>query len=128
MYYKSQGCRFDYWIPGLTLGAVRRGQTLHLSLEAADSATRWSGRVRFDFARHRRVMNYDQNYVRLNEFPEWYVVDENTLYRVSSASHKDSILLGSELIAGVPLSAGNWTIEPLGPPPIGPLNQPSQSK
>ena len=41
--------------------------------------------IRFDYARHRRVLNLDRNYVRLNEFPEWFVVDENTLYRVAPA-------------------------------------------
>jgi hypothetical protein len=124
MYYKSQGSRPDQWVPGLKLGAVRRGQSLYLSLETDGAASSWSGRVCFDFARHRRVLNYDQNYVRLNEFPEWYVVDENTLYRVSSLSQKERILLGSELIAGVRLAAGNWKIEPVGPPPYGPANQP----
>ena len=38
--------------------------------------------IRFDYARHRRVLNFDRNYVRLNEFPEWFVVDENRLYRL----------------------------------------------
>ena len=123
MYYKSQGCRPHHWVPGLKLGAVRRGQTLYLSLETDGAANGWSGRISFDFARHRRVLNYDQNYVRLNEFPEWYVVDENTLYRVLSPSLKENVLLGSELIAGVTLSAGNWKIEPVGPPPYGPANQ-----
>jgi hypothetical protein len=126
MYYKSQGCRPDHWISGLKLGAVRRGQTLYLSLETEGAAKGWSGRIRFDFARHRRVLNYDQNYVRLNEFPEWYAVDENTLYRVSSGSRKERVLLGSELISGVPLSAGSWKIEPVGPPPYGPSNLPVQ--
>ena len=58
-------------------------------------------------------MNFDRNYVRLNEFPEWYVVDENRLYRVRPASGGDGrLLLGSELIAGIRLGAGNWIIEP----------------
>ena len=41
----------------------------------------WSGRLRFDYARHRRDLNFPRNYVRLNEWPEWFTVDENTLYR-----------------------------------------------
>ena len=68
MYYKSQGYRPDQWVPGLKLGAVRRGQNLYLSLETDGAANSWSGRISFDFARHRRVLNYDQNYVRLNNF------------------------------------------------------------
>lgn len=118
MDYKSQGCRPDHWTPGVRLGAVREGGKLYLSLEAPAG---WPGRVRFDFARHRRVLNFDRNYVRLNEFPEWYTVDENTLYRVQPASGAERILLGSELIAGARLEPGNWIIEPVGKPPYGPM-------
>lgn len=109
--YKSLGCRPDHWVPGLRLGAVRDGGRLYLSLEAPSG---WAGRIQFDFERHRRVLNYDRNYVRLNEFPEWYTVEENTLYRLGGR-----ILLGSELIAGIPLAPGNWTVEPVGKPPYG---------
>lgn len=121
MLYKSQGCRPDRWVPGLRVGAVRQGERLYLSLEAPQG---WSGRIQFDFARHRRVLNFDRNYVRLNEFPEWYTVDENTLYRLRPASGEERVLLGSELIAGVPLTPGNWTIVSLGQPPYGPANRP----
>jgi hypothetical protein len=108
-------------VPGLRVGAVRQGQRLYLSLEAPQG---WSGRIQFDFARHRRVLNFDRNYLRLNEFPEWYTVDENTLYRLRPASGEERVLLGSELIAGVPLAPGNWTIASLGQPPYGPANRP----
>jgi hypothetical protein len=128
IFYKSQGCRPDHWVPGLRLGAVRDQHRLYLSLETTGSAVAWAGRISFDFARHRRVLNYDQNYVRLNEFPEWYVVDENTLYRLRSNSGAEQILLGSELIEGIPLQPGNWTVEPLGRPPYGPSNQLKQQK
>ncbi|MGB9605629.1 MAG: hypothetical protein ACPL88_07105, partial [Bryobacteraceae bacterium] len=111
---KSQGCRPDRWIPGLRLGAVREGDKLYLSVEAPKG---WQGRIQFDYARHRRVLNFPKNYVRLNEFPEWYTVDENTLYRLRPASGPVQIRLGSELIAGVPLAPGDWIVEPLGPPP-----------
>ena len=71
--------------------------------------------IRFDYARHRRILNFDRNYVRLNEFPEWFTVDENTLYRVSPGGDASRALvrLGSELIEGVILAPGDWIIEPL---------------
>jgi hypothetical protein len=61
----------------------------------------WSGRVRFDRARHRRVMNFDRNYVRLNEWPEWSPVDENTLYEVRNLTGRTEVLLGSDLVDGL---------------------------
>ncbi|MBI3666776.1 MAG: hypothetical protein HY236_11240 [Acidobacteria bacterium] len=123
MYYKSQGCRPERWVPGFEIGAVRRGERLYLSVGAAGPAAGWKGRICFDFARHRRVMNFDKNYVRLNEFPEWYTVDENTLYKVRRAGGAEGLWLGSELIAGVEFEPGDWIVEPLGAPPYGPSNR-----
>ena len=128
IFYKSQGCRPEHWVPGLRLGAVRDHERLYLSLETTGSAASWTGRICFDFARHKRVLNYDKDYVRLNEFPEWYAVDENTLYRLHSKSAAERVLLGSELIAGVNLQPGDWIVEPIGPPPYGPSNEPKKGK
>ena len=115
---QSRGVRPARWQPGVRVGAVQDGARLHLNL-ALPPAVRETT-VRFDYARHRRVLNLDRNYVRLNEFPEWFVVDENSLYRVRSAADAGvdagQVRLGSELIAGIPLSAGDWIVEPFGPP------------
>ncbi|MEW5978588.1 MAG: hypothetical protein AB1898_22555 [Acidobacteriota bacterium] len=120
MFSRSQGCRPDQWVPGLQIGATREGDRLFLTLRATGEASGWKGRILFDFARHRRVMNLKKNYVRLNEFPEWYVVDENTLYRVCSAdSGTERVRIGSELIAGISLEPGDWLVEPLGKAPYG---------
>jgi len=108
--YKSQGCRPEQWFPGLELGAVPDGDGVRLSL-------RRRAKIQFDFARHRRVMGFDKDYVRLNEFPEWFTVEENHLYRLRPSEGKARILLGSELIAGVVLEPGDWRVEPLGAPP-----------
>ena len=91
------------------LGAVQDGPRLHLDLAAPSPTV-----VRFDYARHRQILNLDRNYVRLNEFPEWFVDDENTLYRLThrGGTSGETIRLGSELIAGVTLAPGEWTIEP----------------
>jgi hypothetical protein len=103
---KSSGVRPESWAAGVRAGAVRQGARLYLSLDMPAPRA-----IRFDFARHRRVMNFEKNYVRLNEFPEWFTVDENTLYRL----HRDGrslVLLGSELIEGVMLEPGDWIVEP----------------
>jgi hypothetical protein len=113
-YMKSQGVRPERWEPGVRVGAVRDGNRLlvHLDMPAAR-------RVHFDFARHRRVLNFEKNYVRLNEFPEWFTVDENHLYRLRAAASDESsrTWLGSELIAGVEIGPGDWILESAGAPP-----------
>jgi hypothetical protein len=80
-----------------------------------------SRRVQFDYARHRRILNFHTNIVRLNEFPEWFVVDENRLYRIrrAGANGNGELRLGSELIAGVELTPGDWIVDPAGEPPYG---------
>ncbi len=111
---KSQGVMPAEKAPGLRLGAVREGDALRLFVGGVESV-----RLQFDIARHRRVINLARNYVRLNEFPEWFIVEPNWLYRVSGSAGAARIRLGSELMQGERFTAGEWTIAPLGPPPYG---------
>jgi hypothetical protein len=107
--YKTQGCYLDEWREGVRLGAHRVGEKLYVSLEAPRP---WRGRLRFDFARHRRALNLDRNYVRLNEWPEWFTLDENTLYRVTDAAGRERLWLGSELKDGLEVAApGRWVVQ-----------------
>jgi hypothetical protein len=111
---KSQGVMPAERAPGLQLGAVRDGEALQLHVGGVPSV-----RLQFDFARHRRVINLARNYVRLNEFPEWFVVEPNWLYRLTGGTGPARLRLGSELMQGEPFAAGDWRIASLGPPPYG---------
>jgi hypothetical protein len=109
--WKTQGTYLDGWREGVKLGAVRDGERLLVSLEAPAD---WKGRLRFDYARHRRELNFSRNYVRLNEWPEWFTVDENTLYAITDASGRETVRLGSELKAGVEVAgSGRWSVRKL---------------
>jgi hypothetical protein len=106
-YMKSLGVRPARWEAGVQIGAVRDGERLVVSLTAPASRL-----VRFDYARHRRELNLERNLVRLNEFPEWFCADENTLYVVGRPGTPGTVRLGSELIAGIELAPGEWVVEP----------------
>jgi hypothetical protein len=125
---QSRGVRPAHWRPGMRVGAAEEPAATGVTGTGTSTSTStgntrlflslaWDSPspavIRFDYARHRRVLNFDKNYVRLNEFPEWFTVDENTLYRVRpAASASDGIIrLGSELIAGIELASGDWVIE-----------------
>ncbi|MEN6601541.1 MAG: hypothetical protein ABFD86_03935 [Bryobacteraceae bacterium] len=97
---KTQGCYLKDWAPGVELGAVQQDGTLYVSLRSGKA---WTGKLAFDYARHRRELNLRKNYVRLNEWPEWFTVDENTLYTVQKARGAAQLLLGSELKNGLAL-------------------------
>ena len=108
--WKTQGCYLDGWQDGVKLGAVRDGARLLVSLDAPAG---WKGRLHFDYARHRRTLNFDRDYVRLNEWPEWFTVDESRLYRVTDGAGQDTIRLGSELEDGIEVSgSGRWIVAP----------------
>jgi len=111
--WKTQGTYLDGWREGVALGAVRDGERLLVSLDAPAG---WKGRLRFDHARHRRVLNFRRNYVRLNEWPEWFAVDENTLYRVVDGAGRETLRLGAELKDGFEVAgSGRWTVTPQRP-------------
>ena len=111
---KSQGVMPGERAPGLRLGAVREEDALRLHVGGVDAVL-----LQFDIARHRRVLNLPGNYVRLNEFPEWFIVEPTWLYRVTGKDASPRIRLGAELHRGERFAAGDWTITPLGPPPYG---------
>ncbi len=111
---KSQGVMPADKAPGLRLGGVREGAALRLLVAGVDAA-----RLQFDTARHKRVINLARNYVRLNEFPEWFVVEPNWLYRISGEKAAPRLRLGAELMQGERFGAGTWVITPVGPPPYG---------
>jgi hypothetical protein len=109
---KTQGSFLDGWQEGVKLGAVREGERLYVSIEAPAG---WSGRLRFDHARHRRDLNFSRNWVRLNEWPEWYTVDENTLYRLTDDKGGEQVRIGSDMEDGIPVAgASRWRVERLG--------------
>jgi hypothetical protein len=106
--YKTQGCFVEGWREGVKLGAVRDGDRLLVSLEAPPG---WKGRLHFDYARHRRGLNFRKNYVRLNEWPEWFTVDEDRLYRIVDGAGREDVRLGSDLKDGIEVGSGRWTVD-----------------
>lgn len=48
----------------------------------------------------------------MNEFPEWFVVDETALYRIARPAAADAeVRLGAELVRGIELTPGDWVVE-----------------
>jgi hypothetical protein len=96
---KSQGAWIEPWRSDVRLGAARQPAGVVLALEAGKP---WAGRLRFDVPRHRLHFNMPVNYPRLNEFPEWFVVERDALYDVST-NGAARLLSGAELAGGIHL-------------------------
>jgi hypothetical protein len=80
---------------------VREGGRAVLSVAAEAD---WTGSVRFDHPRHRDHLHLPINYPRLNEWPEWFVVEHDRRYEVSVGGAASFVRLGAELVQGLPLS------------------------
>jgi len=97
--WKSQGVTAEPWRLDLRLGAVRSGQSVEIYLKADRP---WQGKLRFDRARHREVFQMPFDYPRINQFPEWFTVENDRQYRVEMRGASRTIP-GSAL-DGLPLS------------------------
>ena len=102
--WKSQGVRVEPWRPDVRCGAVRHGEAVYVSLSAEEP---YSGRLIFDRSRHRVDMQLPIDYPRINQFPEWFTVEEDHRY-VVSRDEVDNVHSGRDLLKGLPveLSAG----------------------
>lgn len=100
-FYKTQGTYVTPWRKDVLLGAFRvknheplqRGESIRQEKIQEDTTTDtlfiyievnepWSGKLMFDYPRHIVHLGLPINYPRLNEWPEWFVVDEAREYRV----------------------------------------------
>ena len=99
--WKTQGTSARPWRSDVRFGAVRRGDSLVLAVDA-DSA--WSGVVRFDVPRHRTILGLPADWPRINSYPEWFTVDEKTQYRVlDAAGGRGREVSGADLVRGLPV-------------------------
>ncbi|NSW79506.1 MAG: acetylxylan esterase [Chthonomonadetes bacterium] len=98
--YFTQGVIPRPWRPDLLVGAVRNGDSLTIALSAGAD---WQGILLFDHPRHREHLNLPTNYPRLNEFPEWFTVQADRVYRVR-VGHRERRVTGEELRRGYPVT------------------------
>ena len=104
--WKTQGLTTQPWREDVTFGATREGDRLFISLSAAEE---WRGRLVFDVPRHRRHLRLPIDWTRINQFPEWFTVDEGRRYVVRDlANGEQETYPASALRRGlrVQLSAG----------------------
>ena len=124
---KTGGTHAAPWRPDLRVGATQTEEGLLVSVRADQE---WSGRLFFDYPRHREHLNLDPNYPRLNEYPEWSPVEDGSLYTVTPSPSREgaggeaAAVDGGVLRRGLPIevpAGGEWlaAIKLVGPPPHG---------
>ena len=99
--WKTQGILPDHWQQDLEIGAVKTDQGVKVLIHAA---TGWKGKIRFESPRHTDKMHMPADYPRINQFQEWFTVDEEKHYRVISIRKKNKIVSGKKLKEGLEIN------------------------
>lgn len=96
---KAQGVRIEPWRADVRVGAVKDGDRIVISLAAEQP---WTGKLIFDRARHKVNLHLPVDYPRINQFPEWFTVDDGASYEIKdSADGKVLEHSGKAMAAGV---------------------------
>jgi hypothetical protein len=97
--WKSQGVTAFPWREDLVLGADRKGDELFLTLTADED---WEGTLVFDSQRHKNILHLPIDWPRINQFPEWFTVEENASYNLDDIGAKTSQFFpGASMMAGI---------------------------
>jgi len=103
--WKTQGTVIRPWRKDVRFGAVRHGDAVCISL-AADEP--WTGRLIFDVPRHKVHMKMPLDWPRINQFPEWFTVEEGAFWTVEDlAAASKKTCTGRQMREGVAV-----TLEP----------------
>jgi hypothetical protein len=108
-FYKTQGTYLKPWREDVRVGAYCSADGLYLHLECELA---WQGKLYFDHPRHQLTCSV--NYPRVNEWPEWFVVEKDAAYVVTDLKNNTGrIYRGSELMSGISISLDKHTFETL---------------
>ena len=100
--WKSQGTSIQPWRQDVKLGAVEQDGELYVTVSAEKE---WNGKLIFDEARHKTILNLPLDWPRINQFPEWFTVDTETLYVLDPSSGiKPGSFTGKQLQDGIEFS------------------------
>jgi hypothetical protein len=102
--WKSQGCQIQPWRADVSMGAVEEDGNLYIAI---NSRWPWEGELLFDRPRHKQYLGIPTDYARLNQFPEWFTVEQGATYQVTikQGERKDKkTMSGSSLIKGLPIA------------------------
>jgi len=99
--WKTMGTYVVPWREDIELGAVQKDSLLYISVFAKYN---WEGRLMFDKKRHTEFMHLPLDWPRINQFPEYFTLENDGVYTIGSGNNrKEKILSGRELQDGLSL-------------------------
>ena len=100
--WKSQGITIRPWRFDIELGAVKDEDELIISINVQQD---WQGELIFDSPRHKTNMNMPWDWPRINQFPEWFTIDEDISYElVNLINQQSEIINAGKLNYGIKVS------------------------
>lgn len=99
--WKTRGTYTVPWRKDIELGATEMGTELYISVSAEED---WEGLLMFDKERHSEYMHMPFDWPRINQFPEYFTVEKDIKYTISSdKTGQSEIIDGALLSEGYPL-------------------------
>jgi len=100
--WKTNGLTIRPWRDDVIFGAVQEGDVLRISIS---SNRRWQGKLLFDTQRHKTIMKLPLDWPRINQFPEWFTVEQNKQYMVQDlTSNTRKSYTPQQLAEGITIS------------------------
>lgn len=100
--WKTQGARLYPWNEKLRLGAVPSEEGIYFVLNVQED---WEGLLVFDQMRHKTILNLPVDYPRINQFPEWFTLNPDRNYQITSSDKNISgTYSGTKLLKGISLN------------------------
>ncbi len=98
--WKTQGTYISNWDKGVSFAAHNTEDKLFVAVK---SDVNWNGKLFFDVKRHKTYLNLPCDYPRINQFPEWFTIEEDKQYHVI-INNNGSVYDGKALIKGLELN------------------------
>lgn len=100
--WKAQGLRIKPYDRDVAFGAVERDGMLYITISSKKD---YEGCLIFDQPRSKTVMHLPLDWPRINQFPEWYVVESDANYAaLDVTTGKKSSYTGKAMLEGMPIS------------------------
>ena len=100
--WKTMGVHCSPWREDLKFGSEVRDGKLFISV-SSDKA--WKGILTFDYERHKKILHLPVDYPRINQFPEWFNVEDQKDYKLTDYNKKAKTqITGEELRKGIEMS------------------------
>jgi len=100
--WKTKGLTIRPWRDDVVFGASAEGDILRVYISSDRS---WRGKLLFDTPRHKTIMNMPLDWPRINQFPEWFTVEENKRYLVQDlGANTRKSYTSKQMADGIPIS------------------------